>query len=317
MANVYTDGGTVYANLLAASYDTFLEYQLRSEPVFRAMVDKHPVNETNPGPTVTLSLIQEFANLATTPLTETVDPDAVAPPAPIRVTVTLNEYGNADIETLRLKDLAFAEVDPAIANILGKNQLDTFDKLVQNVADTGTNILGINATVLKSQNTGFAEASVAATDYFTDSCARDAVALLRRRNAHGRDGKDQYLAVVHPDVQVDFMSNTGWLNPHQYVDPTNIYMAEIGTYLGARYLSSPRATKLADGASSANVYRTYYFGQQALVEAVVREPHVVIGPQIDKLRRFFPIGWYGHAGWAIYRQEALQQVRTSASIAAL
>lgn len=317
MANVFTDGGTVYANLLATGYDTFMEFQLRSQPIFRAMVDKHPVDVTNPGPTVTLSLIQEFTNLATTPLTETVDPDAVAPPAPIRVTVTLNEYGNADIETLRLKDLAFASVDPVIANILNKNKMDTFDKLVQNVVDTGTNILGINGGVLKSQNTGFSEAAVAATDVFTDSAARTAVSKLRGRNALGKDDLDQFLAVIHPDVANDIMSNTGWLNPHNYVDPQNIYRAEIGSYLGARYLSSPRATVVADGATSAKVYRTYYFGRQAIVEAIVHEPHVVVGPQVDKLRRFFPIGWYGHGGWSIFRQEALQQVRSSSSISAL
>jgi len=51
MSDVYTDGGTVYANLLAAGYDKYLEYQLRSEPIFRQVVDKHPVDVTNVGPT--------------------------------------------------------------------------------------------------------------------------------------------------------------------------------------------------------------------------------------------------------------------------
>src|SRR5438445_10013129 len=119
MSDVYTDG-TQWANLLATGYDKYLEFQLRSLPIFRQFVDKHPVDVTNPGPTVTLSIINEFAALATTPLTDTVDVAAVAPPAPTRVTVTLNEYGNVDITTLRLRDLAFAPPDPAIANVLGK-----------------------------------------------------------------------------------------------------------------------------------------------------------------------------------------------------
>lgn len=317
MANVYTDGGTVYANLLAAGYDKYLEYQLRSRVMFRQFVDKHPVDVTNVGPTVTLSIIPEFSALATTPLTETVDPDAVAPPAPIRVTVTVNEYGNADIETKRLKQLAFTAPDPAIANVLGKNQIDSIDKLVQNVIDGGTNILGKNATVVKSNLSAFAEGSVAAGDNFDSNLARDAVALLRRRNVTGKDGMDQFVAVIHPDVQVDIMSDTGWLNPHNYVDPQNIYNAEIGSYLGARYVSSPRCTVLADGAASAKVYRTYFLGAQALVEAMIEEPHIVVGPQVDKLRRFFPIGWYAHGGWSIFRQEALQQVRSTSSIAAI
>ena len=182
MPNVYTDGGTVYANLLAGGYDRYLEYQLRSDPIFRQFVDKHPVDVTNPGPTVTLSIMQEFAALATTPLTETVDVSAVAPPAPVRVTVTVNEYGNADLSTLRLKQLAFTPPDPAIANALGKNMVDTLDKLAQNTVDAGTNIIGLNGGVVKTNTSAFAEASVASTDVVTSALARDSVALLRRRS---------------------------------------------------------------------------------------------------------------------------------------
>lgn len=261
--------------------------------------------------------MQEFAALATTPLTETVDVSAVAPPAPVRVTVTVNEYGNADLSTLRLKQLAFTPPDPAIANALGKNMVDTLDKLAQNTVDAGTNIIGLNGGVVKTNTSAFAEASVASTDVFTSALARDSVALLRRRNARGRDNADQYVTLIHPDVAVDVMSDTGWLNPHNYQDTSNIYNAEIGSYLGSRFVMTPRATVTADGAASAKVYRTYVLGSQALVEAVVSDAHVVVGPQVDKLRRFFPIGWLYHGGFAIFRQEALQQIRTSSSIAAL
>jgi len=316
MTDTFTDGTTAWSNLLAGGYDRFLEFQLRSMPVFRAFVDKHPVDVTNPGPTVTLTIVQEFAALATTPLSETTDVTAVAPPNPNRVTVTVNEYGNADLETLRLKQLAFTPPDPAIANVLGKNMVDTLDKLAQTTLDSATHIIGYNGGTLKT-DAGFAEASVAGTDLFDSKIARDSVALLRRRNAHGRDNADMYIAVIHPDVSVDIMSDTGWLSPHQYVNTGNIYNAEIGAYLGARYVQSPRATVVADGATSTKVYRTYFLGAQALVEAVVAREHVVVGPQTDKLRRFFPIGWLYHGGFAIYRQEAIEIARTASSIAGL
>jgi molybdopterin-binding protein len=63
------------------------------------------------------------------------------------------------------------------------------------------------------------------------------------------------------------------------------------------------------------VYRSFMAGQQALAEAVVEEPHVVIGPVVDRLMRQRPIGWYGVLGHAIYRQEALFRLETSSSIA--
>ena len=62
------------------------------------------------------------------------------------------------------------------------------------------------------------------------------------------------------------------------------------------------------------VYNTYFAGQQALAEAVAEEPHVVIGPVVDKLMRHRPLGWYGVLGHAIYREEALYRVETSSSI---
>ena len=62
------------------------------------------------------------------------------------------------------------------------------------------------------------------------------------------------------------------------------------------------------------VFNTYFAGQQALSEAVAEEFHVVIGPVVDKLMRQRPLGWYGVAGWAIYRQESLYRVESTSSI---
>jgi len=63
------------------------------------------------------------------------------------------------------------------------------------------------------------------------------------------------------------------------------------------------------------VYRSFLAGQQALAEAVAEEPHVVIGPVVDRLMRQRPIGWYGVLGHAIYRNEALYRIESASSIA--
>ena len=63
------------------------------------------------------------------------------------------------------------------------------------------------------------------------------------------------------------------------------------------------------------VYRTFFCGQQALAEAVAEEPHVVIGPVVDRLMRFRPIGWYGVLGFARYREAALVRIESASSIA--
>lgn len=64
------------------------------------------------------------------------------------------------------------------------------------------------------------------------------------------------------------------------------------------------------------VYRTILAGKQALAEAVAQEPSVVIGPVVDKLMRFRPIGWYGVLGFSRYREAALYRIETGSSISA-
>ena len=78
-------------------------------------------------------------------------------------------------------------------------------------------------------------------------------------------------------------------------------------------------TQVTSGASitfthETKVFNTYFAGQQALAEAVAEEPHVVIGPVVDKLMRHRPLGWYGVLGFSVYRDEALYRVETSSSI---
>jgi len=65
------------------------------------------------------------------------------------------------------------------------------------------------------------------------------------------------------------------------------------------------------------VFRTIVCGSQAMAQAVAEEPHVVIGPVVDKLMRHRPMGWYGVLGFARYREEALYRIESGSSIAAL
>lgn len=324
MVNAYSSVGSTAPNwslLAAPAYDQEVNYALRTMPTWRQLIDVHPVDQTAPGTSVTLNVLQEFTVLATTPIDEIIEPDSVSPPVPTQVTVTLNEYGNYSIQSNRLRQLSYATPSIELANLIAKNQLDTLDKLVQNVVDTGTHIVGLNSGVIKSEANSFSEALVAASDIGTSALTRTAVALLRRRKAVPKDGTS-YFAVIHPDVAADLRGEnaaTAWIGPHAYgADTAAIYAGEIGTFQGARFIEIPDRVKTAlDGVSSGKVYSTYFLGQQALVEAVGLggEPQTVIGNIVDPLNRKFPIGWKALLGWAIYRAEAMQIMRSSSSLA--
>ncbi len=314
MANAYT-GTTAFANLVQPAYDRLVEFSLRAQPLHREVADKKPAQQAMPGSSVTFELYQDLAT-ATSTLTETVDPDAVALGNPTTVSVTLAEYGNAVLRTRLLNLFSFSDVDPAIANIVAYNMVDSLDAVVLNVLIGGTNVIReISGTMTINGGT---TATVTGTDVLKSRDIFAATANLRNNKAIPRKGP-LYWAAVSPLVAYDLKQEggtgaVGWLAPHAYSAPGSIWASEIGSYGGAFFVETPRAYNATDGATGTRVFRTLVAGQQALAEAVAEEPHVVVGPVVDKLMRARPIGWYGVLGWALYRQPALFRIETTSSI---
>jgi N4-gp56 family major capsid protein len=321
MANAFTDT-TAMSNAVQTAYDKFFEFALRAQPLFRQVADKRPAQQTAPGGSVVLERYQDLA-VATTPLTETTDPDAVALGNPTTVTITLNEYGNPVLRTRKLYLFSLTDVDPAIANIVAFNAADSIDSVVQTVLRAGTNVIQRKAGVVSYVTNGTLTTPVGttmtATDSYTSAMARLAVVKLRTNKAVPRKGS-LYWAAIHPEVSYDLRSETGaaaWRDPHNYSAAGNIWAGEIGAYEGAFYIESPRCYNAVDAGTGDNTvrrFRTYYAGQQALAEAVADEFHTVAGPITDKLMRFRPLGWYGVAGWARYREEALIRAESTSTI---
>ena len=309
MTNAYTDTTTM-SNLVKAAYDRYVEFALRSQPLFRNLADKRPVQQAMPGSSVIFSLYQDLA-ASTSTLSESVDPDAVAVGNTTNVTVTLNEYGNVVLETKKLGEFAFSDVDPAIANLVAYNMADSIDRVVVSTLIGGTNVFyGGDATDTDE---------VVAGDVITGALLRKSVAKLRSGNSVPREGM-LYAAYMHPEVAHDLRSETGALSfedIRKYTDPNvgNILNATTGVLGGAYIVETPRAYSALDGASSAKVYRTIIAGQQALAEATAIEPGIVQGPIVDKLMRARPLGWYSLQGWSIYRQASLYRLETGSSIA--
>lgn len=327
MANVYTDTSAM-SNVVQTAYDKRLEFALRSQPMFRAMADKRPEELTAPGQSIVLQLYSDLAT-ATTPLTETTDPDAVAIGNPTGPTLTVNEYGNAVLRTRKLNMVSLTDVDPAIANIIAYNAADSIDVVAQTELRGGSNLVQIKAGTV-SYVTNASSSTVAttmvstvtsgvATDGITSRAIRLSVAKLRTNKAVPRKGS-LYWCGIHPEVSHDLRQETGsaaWRDPHVYSAAGNIWAGELGAYEGAFFIESPRCYQAVDAGSGDNTvrrFRTYMAGMQALAEGVAEEVHIVPGPIVDKLARFRPLGWYGVLGWKRYREAALIRIETTSSI---
>jgi N4-gp56 family major capsid protein len=316
MPNAFTDTGTgsLGTSLVQAAYDRYVEFALRAIPLIRDVADKRPAQQAMPGSSVVFQLYSDMAK-ATSPLTETTDPDAVALGNTTSVSVTLNEYGNAALATRKLELFSLSDVDPAIANIIAFNMADSLDELALTELRGGTNAI-YSASSTGTVPTG--TTGIGTTNTLKSADVRKAVAKLRAGKAVPRMG-ELYWCGIHPEVSHDLRAETGaggWREAHVYNDSGagQLWPGSIGTYEGAMFVESPRLYNATDGASSARVFRTIVAGQQALAEAVAEEPHVIIGPVVDKLMRFRPIGWYGVLGWKRYREAALYRIESTSSI---
>ena len=303
------------SNVVQSAYDRYVEFALRSQPLLRSVVDKRPVQQAMPGSSVVFNIYADLT-AATTAINETTDPDAVALSNTSNVTVTLNEYGNVVLETKRLAELAFTDVDPAIANIVAYNMADSLDQLVMTTLRGGTNVLygGTQTTT----------SGITKTDVITSALIRKAVAKLRAGNALPRLGS-LYAGYIHPEVSYDLRSEAGSsgavlqgsfedIRKYTTDNVANIMNGVIGVVGGAYFIETPRMYKATDGASSANNYRTMILGQQAIAEAVAIEPHLVMGPIIDRLNRFRPVGWHGLLGWARFREASIYRIETGSAL---
>jgi N4-gp56 family major capsid protein len=259
--------------------------------------------------------IQADLAVASTTLNESVDVDAVAL-SDSQVTLTLAEYGSAVITSGKLRGTSFIDINPVVANVVGYNAGISIDTVARDVLKGGSNV--------RYAGTGSARNTVMSTDTLTADNVRRAYADLIGNNVATIGG--MYASFIHPDVSYDLRRQTGaaaWRDPHTYSQPGEIWTGEIGEFEGFRFIVTPRAPIFADAGSSTtltDVYRTLFLGRQAFAKAYSTQdgngpyPKVVMGPTVDKLRRFPPVGWYWLGTYGIFRQAALRAVESASSI---
>jgi len=314
-----TDPSTLGTSLVQTAYDRAIAWELWPLPLFRKLATKKPVEQAMPGETVVMQLAG-YLSPATSPLQETVDVSAVALPSTRSVSVTLQEWGNAVVTTMKLRQVALADVDPIVAKTIAKNMADSLDGIIEPVLRGGTNVIQVNNGAVKSNLiTGGAGAtsSVKTSDKFSSALPRLAKTKFEAQSVETYNG--DYVVFLHPDQSHDLRSETGsggWRDPQMYFAGTGIWNGQIGRYEGCSYVESPRIYNAKDGDSSARVYRAFALGREALAEACAVEPGIRIGPVTDKLMRFRTAGWYALCGWARYREEALIRIETSSTVAA-
>lgn len=122
--------------------------------------------------------------------------------------------------------------------LLGAQAGSTLDTITREVLNGGTSVqYGDSDTVnarylLKGGNSN-------GNNYLTVDAIRKAVRYLKTQNAE-KIG-DSYVAIIHPDVAYDLMSDPAWQNVKTYCDPIDMYEGEIGKVAGVRFVETTEA----------------------------------------------------------------------------
>lgn len=262
--------------------------------------------------------------VSTAPLDESADGTATTL-SMNQVEVPVDEFGNYVQTTRKLRLTHYGEPEEHAAWNMGQMASDTLDILARGSLDAQT-----GATWNDFAGSSTSINSIVVTDKLTAADIRAAFADLRSKNVPPLDG-GYYLCYIHPHVLKDLKDETGdasWTKKELYAgERIEPILDEVGTFEGFRFvmstnckLDSKAGAGTTTGAVSADVYSTYFVGQDALgfarsgdVPSIeISEP--AIGPG-DAFKRFQVISWYALCGFKALQDDALFKVHSSSSLA--
>lgn len=258
--NVTTDNTT--GNNLSAEMKTYYStYLIRlAEPllVHDQFGQKHPIPK-NGGKTIEFRKWDPLPKMLT-PLTEGVTPDGQNLNMGV-ITATVAQYGGyvtlSDMLMLTAIDNSLMEATRLIADQAAR----TLDTITREVLNGGTNVQYGDGS--KSARNALVGGASSGNDYLTVDAVRKAVRFLKVQNAKPVSGND-FVAIIHPDVAYDLMSDPAWVDWQKYTSPEHMYNDEIGKIAGVRFVETTEAKVFTGGgASSRDVYSTLIIGRDA------------------------------------------------------
>ena len=232
---------------LSAEMKTFYDMTLIDEAQANLVHDqfgqKRPI-PANGGKTIEF---RKFAPLAKalTPLTEGVTPDGKSLTVST-ITATVAQYGDyitqSDVLELTSIDNTIVEA----TKLLGRQAGMTLDTVVRNVLQSGTNVTYCPKVAADGSKTEVtSRGDLDETCQLTVDVVNQVVAKLRAQNAPTIGGK--YVAIIHPFVAYDLMSDPAWIDAHKYAKPENLYEGEIGEVGGVRFVQTTEAKIYENG----------------------------------------------------------------------
>lgn len=214
-------------------YDMTLIDEAQAQLVHDQFGQKKPI-PAGSGKTIEFRKFHSYEK-ALTPLQEGVTPAGRALKV-TAITSTVDQYGDY---TMLTDVLDLTSIDNVIVETTknhGRQAGMTLDTVTRNVLQSGTNV-----TYCPKADGGeiTSRASLTSDSQLTVDVIMQVVAKLRAMNAPTINGK--YVAIIHPYVAYDLMTDPAWIDAHKYTNVTNLYEGEIGEIAGVRFVQTSEA----------------------------------------------------------------------------
>jgi N4-gp56 family major capsid protein len=254
-----------------------------------------------------------YTPLALTPLSEGVTPSGKQL-SNMDYTVTLVQYGDFMTITDVVLDTAEDQVLQQATEVMGESAAQTIETIRFNILKAGLNVFWSNGTARTSVNTPI-----------TLALQRRVTTALNRQNAkritqvvkstpdfRTEPIEASYIALIHPDMETDVRSMTGYINPKQYGTVTP-WENEVGAVEQVRYLSSTIFAPFPDAGGAyagsgvamrstsgvnADVYPVLYIGRDCYGIVPLKGKDSLVPMVVNpKPAPGDPLGQRGTIGW--------------------
>ena len=172
------------------------------------------------------------------------------------ITAEVAQYGDYIVQSDVLELTSIDNTILEATKLLGRQAGTKLDRVVRDVLIANTGVVYC-PKVVDGVETEVTEAAGLTEDCkLTVDVVSQVVAMLRAQNAPTIDG--EYVAIIHPYVAYDLMSDPAWIESHKYAQPENLYTGEIGKVAGVRFVQTTEA-KISEG----GVFSTLFLGEGA------------------------------------------------------
>lgn len=312
----YTDGAGLSAELKTYYHDRLID-EASPELVHAQFGQKRPIPK-NGGRTIEFRKYSSFPKL-TSPLAEGVTPSGQKMNVTVVTETPLQYGGYVELSDMLITSAVDSNIIEA-TNLIGAQAGRTLDGVIREKINAGTQVqYAEGKKTARNLLVGGSE-DEESNDYMTVDTIRMAVRTLQRQNAKKIDGS--YVAIIHPDVAFDLMSDKKWEEPKAYCDPKDLYEGEIGRIAGVRFVMTSEAKIFAKaGADSRDVYSTLVIGEGAYGVTEITGlglQHIVkqlgTGGGSDPLDQRATVGWKATLGAALLMNPYMVRIETTSRV---